>query len=366
MLKVNGRLHWYLIGLPMVLAIVYYVFFAADRYVSESIVTVRQADDGPAGGGTTFAAGLALGLPVAGGTSTDVVYLRDYIYSVDMLKHLDATLGLRQMYEAQKRDLFYRLFARASQEWFLWFYRSRVGIGFDPQNSILYLSVEGFEPAQAHAINREIVAQSERFINEISHRLAREQMSFAETYLKEAQQRYQVAKDRLIAFQNQHQLFDPIAQAQAKAGLSNELEEQLTRDEAELRNELTFLNERSYQVIALKNRINATRAQINEVRERASTGDGPQLNELAGDFQRLTLDAGFAEDTYKASLATLEKIRLDTSRKLKHVVVIATPTIPEWPLYPRRIYNLATLLVLFSLLYGITRLVIAIVEDHRD
>lgn len=350
----------------MVLAIIYYVFFAADRYVSESIMTVRQADDNGAGGAGALAAGVALGFPIGGGSTSDVVYLRDYIYSVDMLKHLDKALGLRGIYESQKRDLFFRLFAGASQEWFLWYYRNRVGIGFDPQNSILYLSVEGFEPAKALAINREIVAQSERFINEISHQMAREQMGFAETYLTQAQQRYEKAKDELITFQNRHQLFDPIAQAQAKAGLSNELEEELTRDEAELRNELTFLNERSYQILALKNKINATRAQISEVREHATTSEGQHLNELAGDFQRLSLNAGFAEDTYKASLATLEKIRLDTSRKMKHVVVIASPTLPEWPPYPRRIYNLATLLVLFSLLYGITRLVIAIVEDHRD
>lgn len=366
MLKLTARLHWYLIGLPLVLAAIYYAFFSADRYVSESIITVRQTEDGGSAGSGALAAGIALGLPVGGGSSSDVVYLRDYIHSVDMLQHLDGALGIRRMYEAQTRDLFYRLFAGASQEWVLWYYRSRVGIGFDLQNSILYLSVEGFEPAQAQAVSREILAQSERFINEISHQMAREQMGFAEAHLNKAKERYQTTKDRLISFQNQHQLFDPIAQAQAKAGLSNQLEADLTRDEAELRNELTFLNERSYQVVALKNKINATRAQINEVRERAAAGEGQQLNELAGEFQRLTLDATFAEDTYKASLATVEKIRLETSRKLKHLVVIATPTLPEWPLYPRRFYNLLTILVLLSLVYGITRLVVAIVEDHRD
>lgn len=366
MQKATTNLHWYLIGVPMALALFYYAFLAADRYVSESIITVKQADDtGPSGSGGA-AASLVLGLPMGGASSTDAVYLRDYIYSVDMLKHLDAAAGLRKLYEAQKRDLFFRLFAGASQEWFLWYYRNRVSVGLDPQSSILYLSVEGFEPEQALLINREIVAQAERFINEISHRMAREQMGYAETYLHQAQDRYQNSKDRLIDFQNKHQLFDPIAQAQAKAGLGNELEEELTRDETELRNELTFLNERSYQVVALKNKINATKAQIQELRQRTASEEGQELNELAGDFQRLSFDAQFAEDTYKASLATVEKIRLETSRKLKHVVVIATPTRPEWPLYPRRIYNLATLLLMLALLYGITRLVLAIIEDHRD
>ncbi len=366
MLKVNRNLHWYLIGVPMLLAVIYYTFFAANRYVSESIITVRQADDDGSPHAAGLPSNLALGFPVGGGSSTDVIYLRDYIYSVDMLKHLDSKLGLRRIFESPKWDPFYRLYPGVSQEWFLWYYRNRVGISFDAQNSILYLSVEGFEPVQAEAVNREIIAQSERFINEISHQMAREQMGYAEIYLTKAHQRYLSSKDRLIDFQNTNQLFDPIAQAQAKAGLSNELEEELTRDEAELRNELTYLSDRSYQVVALKNKINATRAQIQEVRQRAAAPEGQKLNELAGDFQRLALDVGFAEDTYKASLATVEKIRLETSRKLKHLVVIATPTLPEWPLYPRRFYNLATLLVLLSLLYGITRLVVAIVEDHRD
>lgn len=366
MLNATRNLHWYLIGVPMALAFFYYSFIAADRYVSEAIITVKQADEGGPANVPGATAGLSLGLPLGSPASTDAVYLRDYIYSVDMLKHLDTTLGLRKIYESQKRDLLYRLYAGASQEWFLWYFRNRVGIGFDPQSSILYLSVEGFAPDQALAINREIIAQCERFINRISHDMAREQMGYAESYLKTAQERYLQSKDILVDFQNRTQLFDPIAQAQAKAGLSNELEEELTRDEAELRNELTFLNERSYQIVALKNKINATKAQIQDVRRRAAASEGQALNVLAGDFQRLSLDAEFAADTYKASLTTVEKIRLETSRKLKHVIVIASPTLPEWPPYPRRIYNLATLFLLLSLLYGITRLVLAIIEDHRD
>jgi capsular polysaccharide transport system permease protein len=350
----------------MLLASLYYLFLSADRYVSESIITVRTAeDDGPASS-EKMAAGLALGLPVGGPSATDVNYLKDYIYSVDMLKHLDEKLGLRAVYEGQTRDVFFRLFPGVSQEWFLWYYRNRVEVSLDTATSTIYLKVEGFKPADAEAINQEILAESERFINQISYRMAEEQMGYAERYLAKAQERYQRTKDRLIEFQDLNQLFDPVAQAQAKAGLGNELEGELARSEAELRNELTYLNEKSYQIIALKNKIAATRAQIEEVRRRAAASEGQHLNELAGQFQRLSLDASFAEDTYRASLSTVEKIRLETSRKLKHLVVISKPTLPEWPLYPRRIYNLATLLVVLTLLYGIARLVVAIVEDHRD
>lgn len=364
----KGRLSWILIWIPMILAFLYFAFIAADRYVSESIITVRQADDGGQSSGGMPAGPVAgLGFAGVGGPSaTDTNYLKEYIYSVDMLKHLDQKIGLRQLYEQNHLDLPFRLFPGVSQEWFLWYYRSRVDIGFDQLNSILYLSVQGFTPEQAQLINREILAQSERFINDISYNMAREQMGYAESYLKRSQERYQTAKDRLIDFQNRNQLFDPVAQAQAKAGLSNDLEAELAHDESDLRNQLTYLNDRSFQIIALKNKINAEKAQIQQVRQQSAASEGQRLNDLAGDFQRLTLDAGFAEDTYRVSLSTVEKIRLETSRKLKHLVVIATPTLPEWPLYPRRVYNLATLLLLLTLLYGMTRLVIAIIEDHRD
>jgi capsular polysaccharide transport system permease protein len=40
--------------------------------------------------------------------------------------------------------------------------------------------------------------------------------------------------------------------------------------------------------------------------------------------------------------------------------------LPETAIYPRRIYNLVTLLVVSLLLYGIVRLVIATIREHLD
>jgi capsular polysaccharide transport system permease protein len=51
---------------------------------------------------------------------------------------------------------------------------------------------------------------------------------------------------------------------------------------------------------------------------------------------------------------------------LKSLVVVESPAKAEMALYPQRLYNLATLLVIFVLVYGIARLVIATIQDHRD
>ena len=47
----------------------------------------------------------------------------------------------------------------------------------------MQIGVEGFDAQSAHLIASMIVKESERFINEISHRAAREQMAFAEKEL---------------------------------------------------------------------------------------------------------------------------------------------------------------------------------------
>lgn len=348
---------------PMGLVVIYYSLIAADRYVSESIITVREANENPQVV-PGLVASLTAGLPSS--ANNEVLYLTEYIQSLDMLKHLDSTLGLRRRYERDTWDLPYRLFPAVSQEWFLWYYRNRVSVTLDSVTSLLNIEVEAFTADDARAINDEILAESRRFVNEISHKMAREELEFTEAQVERVRERYFAAKKKLIDFQNRNRLFDPVAQAQATASLTNELEAMLAKDQAELKNELTYLNEKSYQVIARKNRINSTSAQLDEERRRLAAPEGERLAGLAAEYQNLTLDAGFAEEAYKASLQTLERVRMNTSHQLKHLIVIASPSQPQIARYPRRIYDLVTAFVVLLMVYGIMRLILASVEDHHD
>jgi capsular polysaccharide transport system permease protein len=358
-----SRLKLLLIALPLLLTAIYYLVFAADRYVSESIITVRQADQDQTGipGAALLLAG------VNPPSREETLYLQQYIHSLDLLKRLDAQLGLRAHYEAEKNDPLYRLYGGSSQEWFLDYYRSRVEVHFDDLASLLTVRVQGFEPAFAQQLNATILQDSERFVNAFSQRMAREQMGFSETELERSAQRLQKAKGEVLAFQTKNKLLDPLSQAQASGTLTAELQASLARQEAELRNALTYLNDGSYPIKALRSQVEATRAQLEVERLRATSGrSGERLNTLAAQFQDLILQAGFAEDAYKLALASVENSRIDASRKLRSLVVIEPPSLPETALYPRRIYNLLTLLVVSLLLYGIVRLVIATIREHLD
>ena len=78
------------------------------------------------------------------------------------------------------------------------------------------------------------------------------------------------------------------------------------------------------------------------------------------------MDLEFATDLYRSSLTALEAARVEASRKLKHLVVIQSPPLPDAALYPRRLYMLTTLWVFLALLYGIGRLTVATIKDHSD
>lgn len=357
------RLKLLLIALPVVLAIAYFSWLSADRYVSESIVTVRQASHE-----SSAVPGAALLLAGINPPSReDTLYLRQYIHSLALLNRLDAELGLRAHYEAEKVDVFYRLWSDTSQESFLEYYRARVGVLFDEVSSLLTVRVEGFEPAFAQKLNAAILRESEAFVNAFSQRMAREQMQFAETEREGAAARLQTAKATVLTFQNKHGLLDPQAQAQASGALMADLQAALTRQETELRALRGYLNEDTFQVQALRNQVQATTRQLEAESQRVTRGKNEgRLNEQAARFQDLMLQAGFAQDAYKLALTAVENARIDATRKLKSLVVIEPPGRPETAEYPRRLYNILTVLIVCCLLYGVTRLAVATIREHQD
>lgn len=359
-----NRLRTVLVVLPVLIALVYYTFVAADRFVSVSTVAVKQA-------GNTSAAIPGAAMLLAGLNSSsreDALYLQQYVHSLGLLQRLDSELELREHYEAERTDLLARLWSGASQESFLEYYRSRVEVVLDELSSTLTVRVQGFTPEYAHRVNEFILHESEAFVNELSHSLARDQLEFAETELARSGKRVQAAKSEVLAFQAKNKLLDPTVQARASGALTAEMQASIAKAEAELRGLQTFLNDDAYQIRALRSQIDAMRAQIEQERRR-TTGTGKQsdrLNALTLEFQGLEMQAEFALDAYKLALAAVENARVEATRKLKSLVVIEPPTLPESAEYPRRIYNLLTILVGTLLVYGVVRLVIATIREHQD
>lgn len=358
------RLKLLLLALPMATGLLYFGVFAADRYVSETRVGLRQSA-GDLGRMTGTAALLA---GVATPTLEDTLYLRDFLHSLALARRLDEKLGLRQHFAEPTRDPLMRLWASQTQEDFLDYFRSRVALSIDDQSSALTIRTEGFDAAYAQRLNAALLEEAERFVNDYSHRIARENLGFAETELARAAERVRKARADLLAFQTRHRLLDPAAQAVAAGTLAAELQAQIARAEAELRSLRAYLQDDAAQVRTLRAQIEGLQAQLAAERLRATGEDrkGERLSALAAEFQALQLQTEVALDAYKGALAAVEAARIESTRKLRSLVVIEPPTLPQSAEYPRRLYNLATLLLACLLTYGVVRLTLATIQEHQD
>lgn len=364
--RLNPRnLRLAVIAVPWLAAAVYLGAFAADRYVSESVVMVRQE-----GAGIAVPSGLDALSAMFGTTAAsreDQYMLQSHILSIDMLRQLNEKLELRNAYSSPDLDFVFRMDRDASQEEFLDYYRRRIEVAVDDVSGLLTIRTQGFTPEIARAVNREVVAISEQFINESSHRLARDQMSFAESELEKVRARLDEVQARLLTFQEEHNMLDPTAQAAANTGLTAELQAMQARYEAELKGLLAYLNDDAPQVEVLQAQLGGIREQLQAERRRSVTNaEGVSLNVLAGRYQELLAELEFVSDAYRGALTALETARIESTRKLKSLVLVESPPLPESAEYPRRLYLLTALLMGLTLLYGIGRLVVATIEDHME
>ncbi len=345
----------------MIIVIFYYTFIAADRYVSDVSITVKSTD-----GSTPIVSGLEGLVGVTSNTKEDIMHLQEYIKSLDMLKKLDEEINLRELYQSQQLDVFFSITPLASQESYLKYYRNRILTTYDDGTGLLNVSVEGFKPEDAYLIASTILKESEYFINEISRNIAREQLRFSEGELEKARENYQKAKNALLIFQNKYGIFDPQSQIKTKAGFITEIDLKISEKETQLNTALSYLNESAPQVIALKAEIQALKLQLEKEKQKvASNSFEDKLNDVAAQFESLYLDFGFAEDVYKTALTAVETTRIEIGRKAKQLVVIQSPTKPESAAYPQKLYNIITIFAILSLLFGVFRLIQAIIDEHR-
>mgnify|MGYP006906542467 CR=1 FL=1 len=73
-----------------------------------------------------------------------------------------------------------------------------------------------------------------------------------------------------------------------------------------------------------------------------------------------------AEARQRSALGSVEAMRIEAGRKVRNLVVIEPPTRPERAEYPHAAASLLTLLLSCVVLYGIVRLTVATVQEHRD
>lgn len=346
---------------PTLICAAYLFVFAADRWESESKITVKSNSHSESVG----AAGLSMLLGASPAVREDVMFLREFILSQDMLDHLNRTIGLRAMYGKSGLDVFAGLAEKATREEAMRYYQRRVEAIYDDINGVLTIKTQGFSPEDAKKINEAILARSDQFLNGINQRIARDQIEFLDQQMGEATRRMVTARNAVIDFQRRHKLLDPVKQGEAGALLVSKLGEELVSAEAELRAVSQFLGDGAPQVVTLKAKISSLRTQVAKEEAAITGGNAGALNGIAAQFQDLRTEAEMAREIYKVGLAEMEKSKINAVKKSKSLVVISSPYLPEDATLPNRPLWLTLFFIAAVFAFGAFRLSWISIRDHK-
>ena len=352
-----------LVVLPILLIAAYLLAVESDRYVSYASVIVKQSDELSTATGELSLLGSALGKS----GNSDLLLVQEYVLSRDMMKYLESELHLRNHYENSGADPLSKAWTFFNQEDMYQYYKNHVSADIDTVSGVLNVQVQAFTPEYSQKVVQAIIKRSEWFINQISQNLAREQVSFVEGELKRSQDLLRGSQKDVIDFQQKFGLFSPEQDGAAMQGNVNQLEAQLVQAEADLKAQLSYMSSSAPDAIKSKSKIAALNKQLALERAKlASSEKKNTLSDMNAQYQDLKISADFALDAYKSALISLEKARIDAYRKLKNLVVIDSPSLPESAELPNRMYNLLTAAVVILLLYGIGVIILATIREHRD
>jgi capsular polysaccharide transport system permease protein len=344
----------------MLLSIAYWSLIVTDRFVSKAHVVLQTPDIAPPE--FSFSSMMSSG----GANTTDLLYLRDYLLSSDVLKLLEQELNLKQHYTQTSIDYVSRMESDLPLEFFHDYYLKRVSVEMDSYSNVLVIQAQAFDSATAHQMVSLLIQFGEKHMNQMGQKLATEQVNFIEKQVEQLSQRLEQAQQTVLAYQDKEGLMSPEKTAESINALVAGLYQELSKLKANKAVLSQYQSSRSPEIIKLKNEIKALESQINKEKTQLTDVQGKALNKVTADYQALLLKAQFAQEMYANALATLEATRVEAARKLKQVSVLQSASVPEYPIEPNRLYNITVTIILVTLISIILSLFMTIIRDHKD
>jgi capsular polysaccharide transport system permease protein len=367
------RRHWVFqltVLLPLALAGLYYGLIASDVYVSESRFVVRNhkqqsspLDTGSAAGSLLESSGLM------SHNSDDASSVHDYILSRDALHELDAKLDMNRIFSSHDIDFLNRyrglLYYHNNFEWLYLYYGDRVvDAELDTSSSITTLSVRAFNPQDAQRINAMLVGLAEQLVNKMNERSRHDLIDVAAEEVHLAEARVVAATLALSAFRNKQKLYEPDIQSEQQLEGVNKLQGDLIAAEAQIA-QIRKVSPSNPGLPALVAQADALRSAVASETSKVAGGRG-SLSSKSTEFERLTLEQGFAEKQLEIADITLESARSDARRQELYLDRLVEPNSPDYAMEPRRFRSVAVVLALGVIAWGVLSLILASVREHLD
>lgn len=349
--------------LPTVLTGFYMFSKAADQYSSNAGFAVRSEEMSSP---VELLGGIA---NLSSGSSSDTDIIFAYIQGPALVRAIDEDLDLRSIFSKPDGDPVFSLDPDASFEELTDYWNRMVQIYYDSAVGLIELEVKAFDPVDAHNITTQILDRSSALINSLSAIARKDATVFAEEDLEAAIERLKGARLAMAGFRVDTQVFDPAADVQGQMGLLNTLQIQLA--EALISRGLLIgeAPENDPRILRLTRRIEVIEAQIHSERSKfgvVSTNGDQDFASLLSEYEALTIDLEFAQQSYLAALSAYDVARAESQRKSRYLAPFLEPTMPESAIYPKRLTVVGLMALFTSLFWCLFALFYYSARDRRS
>ena len=356
------RLFWLTVVIPTAISIMYFGFVATDVYTSESSFVVRSPERP-----MTSPLGALLKGSGFSRAQDDSYTVHEYVLSRDALRVLVQSIALDKAFANPDVDRFSRfagLDPDKSFEALHRYYQKKVSVLTDSTSSITSLSVKAFTARDALNVNTELLKQSETLVNRMNERGRRDLIHYSQAEVDLAQQKAKVTGLALADYRNRQGVVDPERQATAKLLQVAKVQDDLIATTTQLVL-LKASTPKNPQIPILQLRATTLEQEIK--RETANvTGGQTSLANKASDYQRLAIDAEFANKQLVSALTSLEMARSEALRQQVYLERVTQPSLPDVAQDPKRVRSILATFLIGLVVWGVLSMLIAGVKEHQS
>lgn len=313
------------------LAAVYCFGIGRDRYQAVAEFVIRQPLPPSTMGSSLLSP--TLGSPTVLGSLEDGRYLQVFLGSPEVMQRLYPNPSrFQQLYAPSWPDRWTGLQPSTKRDGQLVFFQRQQSVVPQELSGAVILKTNGFDPQQALQLNRALVAQAQRFVNEVNQGISADQRNFAEQEVVKARVRLNSANNKLNAFQDLHGQLNPVVEKDATTSYLAALESRLVDlkvQEASLRRQ--FRDSQAPEVSYVADQVQELKREIGEERSKVVSPQGRNLNRLSIQAQNLQNEVAFATEALKAAMLAADNSRLESQRQLKFLVMLREPQLPAEP-----------------------------------
>ena len=302
-----------------------------DRYTSVSEFVIQQAIPLQSSSAAVLGGGSSAPQVISG--LVDGQYLQVYLASPEVKNRLYADPKvLEKEYKPSFPDIFSGLPSGSSPPSQLSFFRNQLQVSPQPLSGAVILRTVGFNAKQALTLNKSLIAQSRRFVNEVNQAINADQNLFAQKEVELAEKQIKKATQELEIFQEKFGQLSVISEQEAVGSFIASLESRLVElkvEEASLRRQ--YQDPNAPEVSYVADQARELEKQISKERRKAVDDGSRDLNSLAIQESGLNADVLFASEALKAARLAADNSRRESQRQQKFVVMLSAPQLSVAP-----------------------------------